>query len=74
MPKTARTILEAALAALDEAETETSAERMASSQPRGSGHNDPMRPKPKQGEAVKHPTNLARAIYLRELDEREENS
>ncbi len=74
MPSNARTILEAALAALDDDETETTAERMAGRQPHGSGHNDPMLPRPKPGEAVKHPTNLARAIYLRELDEREEDS
>ena len=40
MPKTARSILEAALAALDDDETETSAERLAGP-PRGSGHNNP---------------------------------
>ena len=42
MPKTARTILEAALAALDDDETETSAEALARTKgTRGSGHNNP---------------------------------
>jgi hypothetical protein len=64
--KTARTILEAALAALDD-EAQTTAERMAKDSPRDT-HNDPMRPKASE---AKHGTNLARAIAAREryLDE-----
>ena len=65
MPKTARSILEAALAALDDEERQTSAERLAGP-PRGSGHNDPFTPSPKEGEAVKYPTDLARVIAQRE--------